>query len=119
MNWTQIGSIFMFLAVFLGAFGAHALREKLTGHYLDVYKTANMYHFIHALALFVVAWLAVQSPNAKVTAGGIFFIAGILLFSGSLYILAITQIKILGAVTPVGGLAFLAGWLLIFLSQIK
>ena len=106
----------MFLAVGLGAFGAHALREKLIGYYLDVYKTAVLYHFIHALALFVVAWLSTQSADPKIQYAGWAFVAGIVLFSGSLYLLSITQMRWLGAVTPLGGLSFLAGWMLIFLT---
>lgn len=117
INWIQIASLLMFLAVALGAFGAHALRAKLTEHYFDVYRTAVLYHLIHALALFVVAWVNTQTNDPKVQAAGIFILAGIVLFSGSLYILAITQIKWLGAITPLGGLSFLAGWLILFLAK--
>lgn len=107
----------MFLAVALGAFGSHALRGKITDYYLEVYKTGVLYHFIHALGLFVVAWLTTQSNDPKVNLAGIFFLAGIILFSGSLYALSITGIKWLGAITPLGGISFLVGWLL--LMQIK
>lgn len=106
----------MFLGVALGAFGAHALRGKLSAHYMDVYRTAVLYHFIHALGLFVVAWLSTQIQSPKLNLAGIFLLAGIILFSGSLYVLSITGIKSLGAITPFGGLCFLAGWgLLIFI----
>ena len=93
MPWTKIASILMFLAVALGAFGSHALREKLTDHYLEVYKTAVLYHFIHALGLFVVAWLSTQTQDSKINLAGIFMLTGIILFSGSLYLLSITSMS--------------------------
>ena len=117
MIWVRIASLLMFLAVALGAFGSHALRGKLTDHYLEVYKTAVLYHFIHALGLFVVAWLSTQSQDSKINLAGIFMLTGIVLFSGSLYLLSITSQKWLGAITPLGGLSFLGAWLLIFLAK--
>lgn len=117
MFWIKLGSILMFTAVALGAFGSHALRDKLTPYYLEVYKTGVLYHFIHALALFVVAWLSTVSADPKITWAGIAFTAGIVLFSGSLYVLSVTGIKWLGAITPLGGISFLAGWLLLFLCN--
>jgi uncharacterized membrane protein YgdD (TMEM256/DUF423 family) len=117
MTWTQIGSLLMFAAVALGAFGSHALRSKLSEYALDVYKTAVLYHFIHALGIFIVAWLSTQSSNPKIVYAGIAFITGIVLFSGSLYALSISGIKALGAITPLGGLAFLLGWALLFLTK--
>lgn len=117
--WIKIGSLLMFLAVALGAFGAHALKAKLTDYYLDVYNTAVLYHFIHALGLFVVAWLSTQSADPKITGAGIAFIIGIILFSGSLYVLSVTGIKWLGAITPLGGLSFLTGWALLTFSKIQ
>jgi uncharacterized membrane protein YgdD (TMEM256/DUF423 family) len=117
MIWVKIASILMFLGVALGAFGAHALRSKLTDHYLDVYKTGVLYHFIHALGLFVVAWLSTVSTDPKINLAGIFMVLGIVLFSGSLYVLSVTGIKWLGAITPLGGLSFLAAWILLFLIK--
>ena len=117
MIWVKIASLFMFLGVVLGAFGSHALRDKLAGHYLEVYKTGVLYHFIHALALFIVAWLSTQNNDPKIYAAGIFFVIGIVFFSGSLYILSVTQIKWLGVLTPLGGLSFLIGWGLLFWSR--
>ena len=114
MIWVKLASFLMFLAVALGAFGAHALKEKLSAYSLDVYKTAVLYHFIHALALFVIAWLSTQTQDPKIHYAGASFLAGIILFSGSLYVLSISGIKWLGAITPLGGLSFLIGWILIF-----
>lgn len=116
-NLIQLGSFLMFCAVLLGAFGAHALKGKLDSHYLEVFKTGVLYHFIHALSLFIVAWLKTQSNDPKISYAGFFFIAGIVLFSGSLYILSITKIKWIGAITPLGGLCFLTGWLLLILHR--
>ncbi len=109
----------MALGVALGAFGAHALRGKLTEYQLDVYKTAVLYHFVHALGLFVVGWLSTQIQDPKVTWAGICMILGIVLFSGSLYALSVTGIKWLGAITPLGGLCFIAGWLILFSLNMK
>jgi uncharacterized membrane protein YgdD (TMEM256/DUF423 family) len=116
MVWIKTASFFMLLGVALGAFGAHGLRDKLTAHQMEIYKTAVLYHFIHALGLFVVAWLSARGQNPKLTMAGNFFTVGIILFSGSLYFLALTGHKWLGAVTPLGGLSFLIGWALIFLA---
>ena len=115
--WIQAGSLFMFLGVAFGAFGSHALRSKLSEHYFNVYQTGVFYHFLHALALFVVAWLSTQSQDPKIQYAGFTFIIGMVLFSGSLYTLSITGIKWLGAITPIGGLAFLTGWALLFFSR--
>ena len=117
MFWIKLGSILMFLAVALGAFGSHALRGKITDYYLDVYKTAVLYHFMHALGLFIVAWISTINQDPKITWAGIAFVAGIVLFSGSLYTLSMTGIKWLGAITPLGGLSFLTGWFLLFLIK--
>ncbi len=96
-----------FLGVGLGAFGAHALKATLqTNDTAEVWKTAVLYHFVHALALLVLATLPIANRAAPSL-----FIAGIVIFSGSLYLLAMTNIKWLGAITPLGGLCFLAGWL--------
>ena len=117
LPWLKIGSFLMFLGVALGAFGAHALKDKIGDYYLAVFKTGVLYHFVHGLALFAVAWLSTQSSDPKVQAAGIFFLAGIILFSGSLYLLSLTPMKWLGAVTPLGGLCFLIGWALLFLVK--
>jgi uncharacterized membrane protein YgdD (TMEM256/DUF423 family) len=111
-----LGCFFAFLAVGAGAFGAHTLRERLPEDLLAVFETGARYHMYHALGLLGVAWLSAQSPGALVNAAGWSFVAGILVFSGSLYLLAITGERWLGAITPLGGVAFLAGWLALGLA---
>lgn len=112
MNWSAIGAISMGLAVALGAFGAHGLRARLDAYSLDVYEKAVFYHFLHAIGLLLVPILAktgavTQAAGARVCW---LLVAGILIFSGSLYLLAITGVRTLGAVTPIGGIAFIAAW---------
>ena len=98
-------------AVMLGAFGAHALRDRLDEYARGVFETAVQYHFYHSLALLAVGLLALSQPQtAMLKSSGWLFFIGILIFSGSLYILSITGIRWLGAVTPLGGLSFIAGW---------
>ncbi|MGH7703369.1 MAG: DUF423 domain-containing protein [Gemmatimonadales bacterium] len=112
-----LGAAAGFLAVAAGAFGAHALRTRLPPDLLAVFETAARYQMYHALALFAVGWVAARSAGQEPSAGallqwaGWLFVTGIVLFSGSLYALALTGDRWLGAVTPLGGLAFLAGWL--------
>jgi len=103
----RLASLLCFLAVGLGAFGAHALKATLQAHdTTEIWKTAVLYHFLHALAL-----LALGAFPATNKLSPILFVAGIVIFSGSLYLLALTNIRWLGAITPIGGLCFLAGWL--------
>jgi len=106
-----IGSLFAFLAVAAGAFGAHGLKARLAAEMLNTFEIAARYQFYHALALFVTAWACSRWPSSAATAAGWFFVSGMVIFSGSLYTLALTGIRWLGAITPIGGLAFLAGWL--------
>ena len=110
MNWLRVAGLLGFLAVALGAFGAHALKARLSSELLQVWNTAVLYHLIHALALFALALFA-RSTSTSIHIPAWLFTAGILLFSGSLYALALSGIKPLGAITPVGGLCFLAAWL--------
>ena len=106
-----VGAVAMFAAVALGAFGAHALRARLAPDMAAVWQTAVQYHAWHALAVLAVGMLLLQWPGQRaVEIAGWLFVAGIVLFSGSLYALALTGIRGLGAVTPFGGVAFLAGW---------
>lgn len=106
-----LSAISAFLAVALGAFGAHALKARLSSEMLEVFEVGVRYHFYHALGLFVVAWATTRWPGGAVIAAGWLFLAGTVIFSGSLYLLSFTGQRWLGAVTPIGGAAFLAGWL--------
>lgn len=99
------------LAVTFGAFGAHALRDRLDDYSRGVFETAVQYHFYHALALLAVGIIALNQPHTvMLKSAGWLFLIGTVVFSGSLYVLALTGIKWLGAITPFGGLAFIAGW---------
>src|SRR4051812_33114007 len=105
-----LGCMFGLTGVAAGAFGAHALRARLPADLLAVWETAARYQLIHALALLVVALAASRAASGAVTAAGWLFAVGILLFSGSLYALALSGVRVLGALTPLGGVCFLAGW---------
>lgn len=109
------------LAVGCGAFGAHALKERLEAlNTATTWQTASHYHLAHALALVLVALLCDRLKSTKILRGvGWLFLGGILLFSGSLYALALTGVRVLGAITPLGGVCFLAGWLLLLVSGIQ
>ena len=113
------GTVSAFVAVALGAFAAHGLRARLAPELLAVFETGVRYQMYHALALLAVAWACTRWPGSLVSAGGWLFVAGTLLFSGSLYVLALTGVRWLGAITPLGGLAFLAGWLCLALAAAK
>ena len=115
MNWSGVGAIALALAVAFGAFGAHELRGKLDAYSMDIYERAVFYHFIHALGLLIVP-LFIRADVITSGAGTrvcILMLAGIVLFSGSLYALAISGNRVLGAITPFGGVAFIAGWALL------
>ena len=106
-----LASLSGMLAVLFGAFGAHALKGRLDEHALNVFETAVQYHFYHTLALLVVGVMALSQPQAALLkSSGWLFVIGILVFSGSLYLLSLTGMRWLGAITPLGGLAFVAGW---------
>ena len=105
-----LGAIAAFLAVILGAFGAHALRGRLSPEMLAVFQTGVQYHVYHALALILVSAIMGRMSGWLIQTAGWCFVAGIVLFSGSLYLLAATGVTALGAITPIGGLAFLIGW---------
>jgi uncharacterized membrane protein YgdD (TMEM256/DUF423 family) len=104
------GALSAFLAVAAGAFGAHALRARITPELLTVFETGARYQIYHALALLAVAWASQHWAGTPLRVAGVLFIGGTLLFSGSLYLLALTGARWLGAITPLGGLLFLAGW---------
>ncbi|WP_411359610.1 DUF423 domain-containing protein [Pseudidiomarina salilacus] len=115
-----LGAINMALGVILGAFGAHGLQHKLSAESLNVYQIGVQYHLYHALGLLMVAVLLKVYPNAKgLRPGGWLLFSGIVLFSGSLYALALTGIKFFGPVTPVGGACFIIGWIWIFWSMLR
>jgi uncharacterized membrane protein YgdD (TMEM256/DUF423 family) len=105
-----LGSASALIAVALGAFGAHGLRTRIVPDMLTTFEIGVRYQMYHALALLVVGAIAARLPAGAVSAAGWLFVAGTVIFSGSLYILALTGQRWLGAVTPLGGLAFLAGW---------
>lgn len=121
MNWAGIGAGALTTAVVLGAFGAHVLRSRLDAYAIDIYQRAVLYHFVHALGMLVtplfvqVGMLSPPSGNRIAAA----FLIGILLFSGSLYALAITGVRVLGAVTPLGGGAFIAAWIMLAIGLFR
>jgi uncharacterized membrane protein YgdD (TMEM256/DUF423 family) len=108
-----LGALFGASGVAAGAFGAHLLRQRLAPEMLAVFETGVRYQLIHALVLLVVAWASAHWTGSAARAAGWLFVAGVLLFSGSLYALALSGVKWLGAITPFGGAAFIAGWLLL------
>ena len=109
-TFVAIGSGLAFLAVALGAFGTHGLKGRLSAYSIDIWKTGVQYHMIHAVALILIGILAAQNDTKAVRTAGWLMVGGIAIFSGSLYALAVTDIKILGAITPLGGLCFLISW---------
>ncbi|PRO64258.1 DUF423 domain-containing protein [Alkalicoccus urumqiensis] len=116
----MLGAAAAFLAVAIGAFGAHALAARLeANNYTATFETGVQYHMFHALAIVGTALLSQHlSSSGLVTGAAWSFAAGIVIFSGSLYVLSLTGIKILGAITPIGGVAFLAGWVLLFIAAL-
>ncbi|HSZ73263.1 MAG TPA: DUF423 domain-containing protein [Rhizomicrobium sp.] len=108
--WLGIAAINGFLAVAAGAFGAHGLQTRLDPHAMSVFETGARYHMYHALAMGLAAFAMRNNTTVPAQTAAAFFLAGIMLFSGSLYMLALTGNRALGIVTPFGGLAFLAGW---------
>lgn len=115
-----IGAINAFLSVALGAFGAHGLEGKVAPKYLDIWKTGVQYQMFHAAGLIFIGILMGQIPASSfLNWSGWLMLVGIILFSGSLYVLTLTQVGILGAITPFGGVAFLASWVLLILAVMK
>lgn len=112
-----LGGIAMGLAVILGAFGAHGLENKLSKEMLDIFQTGVSYHFYHAIGLLAVGLVANHLPDSSVLQwSGWLMLAGILIFSGSLYLLSTSGIRWLGAITPIGGLCFIIAWILFTLA---
>ncbi len=115
-----LGALNALLSIALGAFGAHGLEGKLSEHMMDVYRKAVQYHMMHSLGLIFVALLSERLTGTNlVNWAGWVMLAGIIIFSGSLYVLSMTGISALGAITPIGGIAFLISWFLIILAAIK
>lgn len=115
MNWSATGAVALALAVMLGAFGAHGLRSRFDAYAMEIWEKAVFYHFIHAIGLLVVPLLARSGSMSATGADRVCWLlaAGVLIFSGSLYALALTGVRTLGAITPLGGTAFIAAWLLL------
>lgn len=115
-KFTFLGAVFMAISIGLGAFGAHGLKSIITQDMLVIFHTGVEYQFYHALGLFCVAFVAHFSDSKMVKISGYLMLSGIFIFSGSLYVLSITGIKWLGAITPIGGVAFIFAWILLSLS---
>jgi len=115
VNWGATGATALALAVILGAFGAHGLRDRLDAYSTSVYEKAVIYHFFHALGILIVSLMPKAGYLSQTQAAWVcgLLTAGIVLFSGSLYVLAVTRVPMLGVITPFGGLSFIAGWLLL------
>ncbi|AKJ05958.1 uncharacterized membrane protein YgdD (TMEM256/DUF423 family) [Archangium gephyra] len=114
--WLILGAASAFLSVAAGAFGAHALRARLTPDLLTIFETGARYHMYHSLGLIAIGLLMQVRPSPLLNGAGWAMTVGILLFSGSLYALALSGVRALGAITPLGGLGFLAGWLLLAIA---
>ncbi|GET22369.1 DUF423 domain-containing protein [Prolixibacter denitrificans] len=113
------GAVLMALAVILGAFGAHALKSRLATDMMQVYHTGVQYQFYHALGILIIGVLYLHYPSGTLSWSAILMTIGIALFSGSLYLLAVTGIKWLGAITPLGGTSFIVAWILFFIAVWK
>lgn len=113
-----LGAINAMMAVGTGAFGAHGLQGKLSDHYLSVWEKATTYQMYHGIALLIIGVIS-GTTSINVNWAGWLLFGGIVIFSGSLYILALTQIRILGAITPIGGLLFIAGWLMLVIATFR
>ena len=116
MNYLMIGAISGCLVVVMGAFGAHALKDILDDYGKSIYNKAVLYHMFHSIALLILGLINKIQPEIQLFIVGWSFLFGIILFSGSLYILAITGIKSLGMITPIGGILFIIGWVLLVLK---
>ncbi|WNG35072.1 DUF423 domain-containing protein [Archangium minus] len=115
-QWLILGAASAFLSVAAGAFGAHALRARLAPDLLTIFETGARYHMYHSLGLLAIGLLSQLRPSPLLNGAGWAMLAGILLFSGSLYALALSGVRALGAITPLGGVGFLVGWLLFALA---
>ena len=119
LNWFAVGAIAGAVGVTLGAFGAHALKSRVTEDLITVFEIGVRYQMYHALALFAVAWAAGRWPGNWINASGWLFTLGILVFSGSLYLMTLSGARWLGAITPVGGLCFILGWIALAVAALR
>jgi len=113
------GSLFAMLSIILGAFGAHSLKNHLSEYSLSIFQTGVFYQFVHSLGILFIALLSHNVEKIDFNLSIWFFIIGIIFFSGSLYILAVTDMKWLGAITPIGGLFYILGWLVLAIKSFK
>ena len=118
-GWFAAGAAAAGIGVALGAFGAHGLKARVAPEMLAVFETGVRYHLIHALALLAVGWAVTRWNGPLPSLAGWCFLAGIVVFSGSLYAMTLTGARWLGAITPLGGLAFIAGWALLTVAALK
>jgi uncharacterized membrane protein YgdD (TMEM256/DUF423 family) len=118
-RWFAIGAWLGALGVALGAFGAHGLKSRVSAEMIAVWETASRYQIVHALALLATAFACERWPGAFANGAGWLFLAGIAVFSGSLYALALTGVRTFGAITPIGGLCLIAGWACLALSAMR
>ena len=118
-DWIVLGSCLMALAVVLGAFGAHGLKSKVSNEDLIIFETGVRYQIYHSIALIILGLMIYTIPNIKLSIIAYLFTLGILLFSGSLYILVLTNLRWFGAITPIGGLCFIFGWILFAIKVFK
>jgi uncharacterized membrane protein YgdD (TMEM256/DUF423 family) len=121
MNWSAAAALMLALGVILGAFGAHALRGRLDDYLMSVYEKAVFYHYIHTLGALIVSLMPKVGAITEAKAGWVcaLLLGGVAIFSGSLYALALTGYRGLGAITPIGGLSFIAGWMMLAWALIK
>lgn len=118
-GWFAAGALACALGVAFGAFGAHGMKGRVPEDLLDAFEVGVRYHLLHGVGLLAVGWAAERWPGAWTAFAGCCFLAGILLFSGSLYLLAWTGARWLGAVTPIGGVSFLAGWVALAIAALR
>ncbi|WP_309671999.1 DUF423 domain-containing protein [Gemmatimonas sp.] len=117
--FVMIGALSGGIGVAAGAFGAHALKARLEPRMLEVFETGARYQMYHAIAMLAAAWIVTRFPGSLANASGWLFLAGTLLFSGSLYAMALTGVRALGAITPLGGVCFIAGWACLALAAMR
>ena len=118
-RWFAIGAWLGALGVGLGAFGAHGLKTRVSADMIVVWETASKYQLLHALALLATGWACERWPGAYTNGAGWLFLAGVALFSGSLYALALTGVRSFGAITPIGGVCFIAGWTCLAMAAMR